>query len=169
MDRALEDHRRYLIVSRDMCARNPLAHSHQLAALEREIAIASTAESSIGFRVASGDSFELTRAAWLDRIANHARVASLVGDRWKLQAAALEYACAVEAKGHEDWQAKLANGATLGASVTVKSSEAAASFTRVLLGLLRLSEEHRPPIAAECRAITIDAFRGLRGADPTFT
>src|SRR5262245_22066445 len=100
MDRALEDHRRYLMVSRERCARNPLAHSHQLAAIEREIAIASTAETSTSYRVASGDSFELTRAAWLDHIANHARVAALVSDQWKLQAAASEYACAVEAKGH---------------------------------------------------------------------
>jgi hypothetical protein len=168
MDRGLEGHHRFLTVSRTTCARNPLAHSHQLAALDREIELVETADAIAHYRAASGDSFELTRASWLDHLVNHARVGALVGDRWRVQAAALEYAHALEASGHADWQASLAAGATQAARMTVTGGEAGTLFTRMLLGVLRLHEEQRPAMKELFRAATIEAYRGLRAADPGF-
>ena len=168
MDRALEGHHRYLIVSRDLCARHPAVHSHQLAALDREIGLAESAGDVARYRLASGDSFELTRAAWLDHLVNHARVGALVGDRWRAQAAAVEYAHAVEASGHADWRDTLAAGASRAARMIVTGGEAGALFTRLLLSVLRLRAEQRPAMKELFRAAAIDAYRDLRAADPGF-
>jgi hypothetical protein len=168
VDRALEGHHRYLVVSRETCARHPLVHSHQLAALEREIALTESATGIAGYRVASGDSFELTRAGWLDRLANHARVAVLVGDRWSAEAAALQYARALEATGHADWPGTLGAGGAAAARLTTGGGEAAAFFTRLLLNLLRVREEQRPALLEQFRAAALDAYRSLRATDPSF-
>jgi hypothetical protein len=168
MDRALEGHHRYLIVSREVCARRPLVHAHQLAALEREIALTESADGVMRYRVASGDAFELARAAWLDRLANHARVGALVGDRWRARAAALEYAHALEASGHDDWPGMLHAGAAHAAPLIVSGGETAAMFTRLVLNVLRHREEQRPALQEQFRAGALDAYRGLRSADPAF-
>src|ERR671934_1085405 len=90
MDAALEGQRRYLVAVFDACSHTALPHSNQLAALEREISLAAATDELATYRAASADLFELTRGAWLDRIANHARVAAAVDDPWGLEAAAVE-------------------------------------------------------------------------------
>ena len=164
----LEAHRRYLAAVRDACSRHQIVHSHQIAALDRETALVATAGDIASYRAASGDMFELTRAAWLDRAANHARVAVAVDDSSSAEAAAIEYARAAEAAGHSDWGDCLAAGAALAAPLRARSGEIRSGFTRLVLGLLRMQGKHAD-LKAEFRATAMSSYQTLRSADPGFT
>ncbi|MDP9292861.1 MAG: hypothetical protein M3O90_00320, partial [Actinomycetota bacterium] len=138
MDAALEAHRRHLTALRDACAHRPEAHAHQLAALDRFLALAGDHDDLRGYRASSGDLFELTRAPWLDRIANYARVAAMVGNRPAVIAAALEYGEALEAHGHDDWPQRVAAASALTAPLRERGTHAGAQFTRLLLAVLAM-------------------------------
>lgn len=168
MDRALEGHRRYLAALREACSRHPRAHAHQLAALDREISLAAAAGDDVSFRAGGADLFELTRAAWLDRAANHAHVAVAVGDPWQAEAAAVEHAEALAATGHEDWNNRLAAAGARSASLRERSAEARSAFTGLLLCLLGLHSTGSDFERATCRDQAVGAYRALREADPAF-
>src|SRR5215218_6255001 len=108
----MEDHRRYLAAQRAACAQRPGAHPHRLASLDRELGLAAT-DDPAAYAVASGDVFEPTRALWLDRVRNQARIATALGDRRGAQAAAAEYEHVLGATGHADWVARLIEAAEL--------------------------------------------------------
>ena len=80
MDPGLRDQRRYLVAQLDAARGEPVTHRCQLAALERDHALALAAADAPSYRRASGDLFECARAAWLDRVLAHARVAVVHDD-----------------------------------------------------------------------------------------
>jgi hypothetical protein len=86
-----------------------------------------------------------------------------------VQATALEYANAVEATSHADWPSRLATGAAEVASIRARGAEAGTSFTRFLLGLIRLREEERRPQRDDLEVATVAAYQALCAADPGFT
>ena len=168
MEATLEGHRRYLAAMRSAGSHRPRVHSHQLAALEREIALAGSAGDLASYLAASGDLFELTRAAWLDRASNHARVATAVGDRWTAEAAAVEHAHGLAARGHRDWGERLAEASERAGALRARSGEATAAFTRLLLALLRLQGAAGEDERTDARDAATAAYRVLRDADPGF-
>src|SRR4051794_3681179 len=127
---SIEAHRRYLLALRDACAPDPVIHAHQLAALDAELDLAS-GDDLDAYLEASGNLFELTRAASLDRLAGQARTGVATGDPWRARAAAVEYAAAVDATGHGDWAEHTAAGADRAAAITAAGADATAAFTRL--------------------------------------
>jgi hypothetical protein len=138
----LDAQRRFLAAMLDACAGDPAAHRHQIAALDREIALAADATSPEGFLGASGSLEELITAMRLDRAANRLRVAVAVQDRPRAAAAVAEY----------------------GGADPAPPDEAASAFTR--LTLMRVESGWRP--AAELAEHIAGAEATLREADPGF-
>lgn len=168
MNAALEAHRRHLTALRDACAHRPEAHAHQLAALDRFLALAGDHDDLRGYRCSGGDLFELTRAPWLDRIANYARVAAMVGDRPAVTAAAVEYGEALEAHGHDDWPERVATASALTAPLRERGTHAVTQFTRLLLAVLALRAAASVDERAVWREHAAGAHRALLDADPGF-
>jgi hypothetical protein len=168
VDAVLEGHRRYLAALREACSHTPRPHSHQLAALDREISLAGAAGDLAGYLAASGELFELTRAAWLDRIANHARVGTAVGDPGRAEAAAIEYAGALEATGHADWTEHVAAAGARATAVRTRGSEAGSAYGGLLASLLRLHSTAGEAERDAWRGQATGAYRSLLDADPEF-
>lgn len=167
MDGALDAHRRCLAAMAEACGTGVLAHANQLAALERERALA--AGRDLGeYLAASGDLFELARAASLDRAANQARVAAAVRDPWGARAAAAEHAAALAATGHGDWAACLGAGSAEADGLRRRGAGGRAAFVRVLLGLLSVRATADPEVRADQRMHAASALALLREADPAF-
>jgi hypothetical protein len=166
IDSKLEAHKRYLEALVEACGANPAAHSHQLQALERELALAALARDAVSYRASSGNLFELSRAAWLDRLANQAQAAATVDDRWSAAAAAVEYRETVRAAGLEDWVSRLAARPSQAGSLLDQSVETSLSFVRLLLCLLRTRCGDRTP---EVQDEVLGNYRSLLEADPDFT
>lgn len=165
MDGSLDAHRRYLTALRDACAGAPGLHEHQLAALDAELALADTRD--LGeYLAASGNLFELTRAAQLDRLAGRVRIGAATGDPWRARAAAVEYAAALESSGHADWGAHVSAGAQRAEAITVAGADATAAFTRLVLTLLALHGAAAG--AAEVGERARLELATLRAADPAF-
>jgi hypothetical protein len=156
VDGSIEAHRRYLLALRAACESEPALHVHQLAALDAELALAGGDDLG-AYLAASGNLFELTRAAWLDRLAGQAAIGAAVGDPWRERAAAVQYEEALRATGHADWGEHIAAGAARAEAITHAGADATAAFTRlVLLPLARGGERAGDELAE------------LRRADPGF-
>lgn len=157
MDGSIEAHRRYLHALREACAGEPALHSHQLAALDAELELAGGDD--LGFYLAaSGNLFELGRAAWLDVLAGQAAVGAAVADPWRERAAAVQYAHALRATGHADWGEHIAAGAEHAEAITNAGADATSAFTRLVLALLA------PDALERARSELAD----LQAADPSF-
>ena len=167
-DPALEAYRRRLEAMRDACSHRPVLHQHQLAALDREIALVGAAGDPAAYMSASGELFELTRAASLDRAANQARVAAAVGDRRRVHAAAVEYEHALAATGHGDWNACVTAGNVGAADHSTRSAEAGTAYGTVLLALLSLQSGLDEGEMLAARETAAGAHAALRTADPGF-
>ncbi len=157
MDRPLEAQALALHARRQVCAARPALHAHQLLALEREIALCTAAATLHGYQRASGGAFELTRAAWLDRVAGRLRLACALGDAPGAQAALAACQRALASTGPGDWVAALTPAPTPGA-------EGMGLLVRCLHNLT-LAQGGAPPMAdaeGEARA----AWRELCAADP---
>jgi len=168
MDPALEAHRRHLAALRDAAAHRPEAHGHQLAALDRLLALVEHHDDLLAFRSSSGDGFELARAIRLDQVANQARVAALVGEPLAAQAAALEYGELVEARGHADWPERIGAANARAAPLRENASAAGVLFTRLLLAGLGVKAAATEGEAALWRESADSAYRALLDADPAF-
>src|SRR6266536_5124728 len=161
----MEDHRRYLAALRAACAQRPEAHLHQLAALDRELALAAT-DDPAAYAVASGDVFEPTRALWLDRVRNQARVAAALGDRRRARAAAVEYEHVLGATGHADWVARLVEAAELAGPDRANAATCGAAFGTLQLAVLALQSAVEEAETAAFRSTAANAHATLRGLDP---
>jgi len=118
---------------------------------------------------ASGEVFELTRALWLDRVANHCSVAAAVGDGRRAHAAATEYEYALGAAGHDDWSDRLVAGAAAAGPARARAAELGSAYGRLLLAVVAIqgaAEENE--IAAWC-ALAGAAHQTLRASDPGFS
>lgn len=91
-----DDH--YICRLRAGCLRQPELNRHQLVALDREMVLASRAESAEAHLVESRYMLELARAAMLDRAANDYSVALRYDDPWGAAAAGMEYLRAFEGR-----------------------------------------------------------------------
>ena len=138
MDLALDDQRRYLAALVAAAAPEPGLHRCQLAALAREQALAAAAPDSATYRRTSGDLFETARAAWLDRLVAHARVAIERDDPWTATAALVELEAALAACDHGDWTACLTAGSTAGQPWHARAASAKAAFAGVITQILLL-------------------------------
>jgi hypothetical protein len=165
MDGSIEAHRRYLAALRAACAGAPAAHAHQLAALDRELALAAGGDLRAYLRESDGQ-FELTRSATLDRHANQARVAVANGDPWGARAAAEAYAHSVRAGGHTGWASALAAGAARAAAILARGADATAAFTRLLLTLTALHTTADAAQREEHAAAAAATLATLGEADP---
>src|SRR4051794_26212492 len=164
----MEDHRRYLLALRAACARRPDAHAHQLVALDREIALAVT-DDAAQYGAASGDLFELTRALWLDRLANHARVSAAVGDRLGARAAAAEHALVLEATGHDDWVGCGVHAGPSPAAEKARAVQCGTTFGTLLLAVLALPGALDEGELAGLRTTAAAAHATLLELDPEFS
>ncbi len=166
MDAALKGQRRYLAALLEACWHSLVPHANQLAALEREVALAAATDDLASYRAAGEDLFELTRGAWLDRIANHARVAAAVDDPWGVEAAAVEQRHVLAATAHGDFATSVAGAET--SALATRGADARSSFARLLLYFFSLhgtaDEVERAEVLEYARA----THRTLRGADPGF-
>lgn len=122
----------------------------------------------LGFRRASGDGFELTRATWLDRLVNEARAAALVGEPLAVEAAALEYGALLEARGHAGWAQRATEASALAAPVRARAAAAGPQLTRLLLALLGVKAARTEADGAMGREDATVAYRALLEADPAF-
>lgn len=147
----LEAQRRHLAEMHEACGHAPADHPHQLAALERERALAAGAADVRGYLRSSGNLVELARAQTLDAAWNRLRVAQAVEDPWLERAAAEEYVAVVE-----QWP-------------DLPAPEPAASpgdlFTRALL----LALEVRIGGAADADEHLAGAIAELHASEPGFT
>jgi hypothetical protein len=169
MNVALAGHRRYLEVFRDACKSNPMAHTHQLAALDREISLVTAASDPAAYRSASNELFELTRAMWLDRVANHARVNAAVGERTGAQADALEYSVALAAESEMDWMRRLAETSDEITALRSKALETGARFSGLLMCLAGWGGDKRPLLKDFYTNEVAETYRELMANDPGFT
>jgi hypothetical protein len=143
-------------------------HSHQLPALDREIALAGDAPDVPGYLAASADAFGLTRAAWLDRLANQVRVAAAVADAPRRRALVEEYRNAERATGHGDWLEIISAGASRTADEIARGAEAAGAFLHLLLARLEAAGGAPPADRAEWENQAELAAEALLAADPAF-
>ena len=166
MDPRLVDQRRYLAALEAAAASQPAVHRCQLAALARERVLAASSDDPVACRVASGDLFELARAAWLDRLLAHARVAVALDDPWTVQAAAIELEATLAARGHADWTATLVEGSARAAPWHARAAEARASFAALVTAVVRAAWDRRAASQAETRSAAVAAWQTWSALEP---
>ncbi|MBK9030200.1 MAG: hypothetical protein IPL61_02475 [Myxococcales bacterium] len=152
MDRPLVDQRRYLAALAAAAAPEPVTHRCQLAALARERALASSAADAPSYRRASGELFELARAAWLDRLVAHARVAAAHDDPWTATAMAIELDAALAARGHADWTAVLGAGSATASVWQGHAATARAAYGGLVAAVVQAAWDRRGGAQAEAAA-----------------
>ena len=162
----LDEQRDYLESLYTSCAPRAQIHAHQLIALERERALCAGAEDVGSYLAASAGCFELTRSAWLDRLANRVRVAVLLDDRWAAQASLTEYVHALRAKGNKDWVECLARGAAAADPVRRRSADCGAGLSGALANLI-CWHTSGPPLE-DTRRDALGSYLSLLGAQPSF-
>lgn len=162
----LDEQRDYLESLYASCAPRPQIHAHQLIALERERALCAGAKDLGSYLATSAECFELTRSAWLDRLANQVRVAVLLDDRWAAQASLTEYVHALRANGKQDWVECLVRGAAVADQARRRSAECGSGLSRTLANLIgwRTSE----PRLDDCLRDAQGNYLALVGAQPDF-
>lgn len=153
MDPALDDQRRYLAALVAAAAPEPGIHRCQLAALAREQALAAAAADSATYRRTSGDLFETARAAWLDRLVAHARVAIDRDDPWTATAALIELDAALAARDHGDWAACLTAGSTAAQPWHARGATAKAAFANLVAGATAAGWDRRPGAQVEAAGL----------------
>ncbi len=166
MDPRLIDQRRYLAALHAAASAQPDVHRCQLAALEREQALAAASDDPDTCRIASGDLFELTRAGWLDRLVAHARVAAALDDPWTAQAAAVEIAATLAARGHPDWIAMLAEGSTRAAVWHARAAQVRTAAATVVATAVRASWDRREASQVEAATAAAAAWRDWSELEP---
>ncbi|MEZ4404199.1 MAG: hypothetical protein R3B06_29525 [Kofleriaceae bacterium] len=166
MDPRLRDQRRYLAALAAAAAPTPEVHRAQLAALAREVALAATAPDVDSYRRGSADLFELCRAAWLDRLLAHARVAAALDDPWTAQAAAVELTAALAARGHDDWGQALAAGSTDAAGWHAAAATAKSSFAGLVAAAVQRAWDLRPGSQHEAAAEAAARWSAWSAVEP---
>jgi len=161
VDLALDDQRRYLAALVAAAAPEPGLHRCQLAALAREQALAAAAPDSATYRRTSGDLFETARAAWLDRLVAHARVAIERDDPWTATAALVELEAALAACDHGDWTACLTAGSTAGQPWHARAASAKAAFAGLIAGATQAAWDARPGSQVEAAALIAASVEAL--------
>ena len=166
MDLGLRDQRRYLAAQLDATRSEPITHRCQLAALARDHALALAAADAPSYRRASGDLFECARAAWLDRVIAHARVAVAHDDPWTARAMAIELDATLGARGHSDWTAALTAGSTAAQPWHTRAATARAAFAGVVAATTQLAWDHRAGARAEAANALAEQVPSWRGLEP---
>ncbi|MBL8625363.1 MAG: hypothetical protein JNK64_28890 [Myxococcales bacterium] len=166
MDPALDDQRRYLAALVAAAAPAPALHRCQLAALAREQALAAAAGDSATYRRTSGDLFETARAAWLDRLVAHARVAIDRDDPWTATAALVELEAALAARDHGDWTACLTAGSTAGQAWHARAATAKAAFANLIAGASLAAWDRRPGSQGEAAGLIAASVAALAELEP---
>ena len=90
MDEALRDQVRYLELRLAECTARPALHRAQLAAYDRQLHMARSADSAIDYLrqlIATGTTMAITRAEWIDRYRNWGCVYRALGDEIRSQTA----------------------------------------------------------------------------------
>lgn len=166
MTSALDEQREYLSTLAAACSARPDVHAHQLAALEVERDLCARAATIAGYLAASDDTFELARAAQLDRLANELCVAVELDDRWGARAALIAYGHTLEATGHDDWVACLWRASEAARDANRRSVESGTCLTRMLGTLVRWRAAEMG--GGDCARYARDALAALVEADPAF-
>lgn len=166
MDLALDDQRRYLAALVAAAAPEPALHRCQLAALAREQALAAVAPDSATYRRTSGDLFETARAAWLDRLVAHARVAIDRDDPWTATAALIELEAALAARDHGDWTERLMAGSTAAQPWHARAATAKAALANLVAGATLAAWDLRPGRQAEAAALITASVAALGELEP---
>lgn len=166
MDPRLRDQRRYLAALAAAAAGEPIVHRCQLAALVRERALAASSDDPLACRIASGDLFELARAAWLDRLLAHARVAAALDDPWTAQAMAIELDATLAATGHQGWAEALQAGSARAQIWHERGAQARASASTLASAAVTAAWDRRPTAQAEARAAAAAAWRAWTEVEP---
>ena len=166
MDPGLRDQRRYLVAQLDAARGEPVTHRCQLAALDRDHALALAAADAPSYRRASGDLFECARAAWLDRVMAHARVAAAHDDPWTARAMAIELDATLGARGHADWTDALTAGSTAAQAWHTRAATARASFAAVITAITQAAWDHRAGSQAEAQNALAEQVPSWRRLEP---
>jgi hypothetical protein len=167
VDQSLAGQRRYL-AARAAAATGGALHENQRAAIDRERALAATATDLDAYRAASGDLFELTRGAWIDRVVGHARIAATIDDPWWIEACRIELGAALAARDASDWRESLAAASDAAAPVRAAGVEAAAAYGRLAAAIVWARVEQRPVPRTMAVAEPAAARRALDARDRTF-
>lgn len=147
----IDGYRAYLAASRAAATLEPAVHAAQLAAFDREAAIAARARDAIQHGALGGDPFELVRAAWIDRVVGHARIAATFDDPWGVKACSIELSAALVASSPESLRDALVEVSARAHDVRAEGVEAIAAFARLVVCLVRMQGERRPTELGELR------------------
>lgn len=159
-----QDH--YLHRLRAACLAQPHRNRHQLAALDRELALSRATSTVEAYLEASGHLIGVARADALDRAANALDIALRYDDPWSAAAARLEYAHAQEGTDHAGLYAAIHRGHKEAAALRARFNALNAAFERLFLNLLHANTSHYelglvyPEIA--------NSMRTLQSIDPAF-
>ena len=159
-----QDH--YIYRLRAACIQQPQYNRHQLAALDRELAIIRVSATPEEHLEACGQMIGLARAAALDRAANALDIARRYGDPWSAAASAIEYQFALRGADHAGLYTAISEGAAQAAPLRERASAVHTCFHRLFTNLLHIhtSNFELGPAFAE-----IDhCFQLLRNSDPAF-
>ena len=159
-----QDH--YIHRLRAACILQPHLNRHQLAALDRELALVRAATSIEAYLEASGHLIGLARATALDRAANALDIARRYDDPWAAAAAGFEFVHARQGANHVELLTSIQIGHQRAAALRGQSAEIYAAFTRLFLNLLHVhtSNFELGPARAEIES----SFQIIRNSDPAF-
>ena len=159
-----QDH--YIHRLRAACILQPRLNRHQLAALDRELALVRAAATPEAHLEASGHLLGLARAAALDRAANALDIAHCCDDPWAAAAAAIEFVHAQQGANHVELLTSIQIGHERATPLRTQSAEIHAAFTRLFLNLLHVHTSNFE-LGAACNHIEA-SFQIIRNADPAF-
>lgn len=160
-----QDH--YLYRLRAACVLQPELNRHQLAALDREMALIASCQTPEEHLEKSGHLLGIFRAAELDRAANLLDVALRHDDPWAAAAARLQYHHAGQGASHAEFYAHLQRGHERAARLSAISAGVQTSFLRLFLNLLYVHSSNYETGPAYAAAAA--AFQYLRANDPHWT
>jgi hypothetical protein len=159
-----QDH--YIHRLRAACLQQPEYNRHQLAALDRELAIVRTSATPEEHLEVSGHMLGLARAAVLDRAANALDTARRYDDPWSAAAAGIDYVYANRGANHAELYTNLHEGIVRSAPLRERSTAVHTSFNRLFTNLLHL---HTSNFELGSVFADIDhCFQTLRNNDPAF-
>lgn len=147
----IDGYRAFLEASRAAAASEPVVHAAQLAAMDRELAIARRADSAATHGALGGAPFEVTRAAWIDRVVGHARIGAALDDPWTVKACAIELAATLVGDSFAPLRDALVEVSPRAQTIRTEGAEALSCFSRLAICLVRLQAERRPTEFAELR------------------
>lgn len=156
----------YLYRLRAACIKQPHLNRHQLAALDRELAIVRASATPEAHLEASGHLIGIARAGAMDRAANAFETARRYDDPWAAAASAIEYSYAQRGANHAELFTNIQLGHQRAAPLRERSAEVHGAFAGLFLSLLHAQTSHVD--LDQVHANIEGAFGILRRSDPAF-